>query len=276
MKVIKCINNNVAICLDSSGNEVVVFGKGVGFKKPPYDLELRQIDRTYYDIDDIYISMINDINPEVIDIADAVVNYARLLIDNPISSNILFTLADHIDFSIKRYEQNMGIKLPIDEDIKYLFEVEMDIGRYAVNLIRKKLKVYIPDEEATYIALHIISSQSKADHKREKLDEKIIEDSIKIIEKHFNISVKMFGFNYSRFVSHMHYLLKRGKKNEMIQSENNLLYESLKKSFPKTYICSQEIREYLNVSMKWELTDEESIYLMLHINRLCAAEDCNQ
>lgn len=33
MKVIKKINNNVAICLDSSNNELIALGKGIGFKK---------------------------------------------------------------------------------------------------------------------------------------------------------------------------------------------------------------------------------------------------
>ena len=33
MRVLRTINNNVVICLDNNENEVVVFGKGIGFKK---------------------------------------------------------------------------------------------------------------------------------------------------------------------------------------------------------------------------------------------------
>ena len=50
MRVIRNINNNVALCLDGNGNEVVAFGKGIGFKKPPYDIELNQIQRTYWEL----------------------------------------------------------------------------------------------------------------------------------------------------------------------------------------------------------------------------------
>ena len=46
MKVIKNINNNISLCLDSRNNEVVAFGKGIGFTKPPYDVPLSKIDRT--------------------------------------------------------------------------------------------------------------------------------------------------------------------------------------------------------------------------------------
>ena len=43
MKVIKNINNNISLCLDSRNNEVVAFGKGIGFTKPPYDVPLSKI-----------------------------------------------------------------------------------------------------------------------------------------------------------------------------------------------------------------------------------------
>lgn len=277
MKVIKNINNNVSLCLDSNNIEVVAFGKGIGYTKPPYEVDLNQVQRTYYDIDPMYINMISDIPEEILDISDNIINYARIKLDNPVSSNIVITLADHINFAIQRYKENMNIKLPIVHDIQYLFETEMEIGEYALNLIKKKLKVFLPKEEAAYIALHIINAESmNKNKKQEKHDEEVIDDICDIIEKDFQIKVDKIGFNYSRFVSHMHYLLKRGKKNEMVKSENQKLYESLINTYPKTYECIQHVRKYLKDQVNWDLSDEECIYLMLHINRLCAREDCYQ
>ena len=49
MKVIKKINNNVALCLDGNQRELIAFGKGIGFKPIPYELtDLSVIERTYY------------------------------------------------------------------------------------------------------------------------------------------------------------------------------------------------------------------------------------
>ena len=238
MKVIKNINNNVSLCLDSNNIEVVAFGKGIGFTKPPHEVDLNQVQRTYYDIDPMYINMISDIPEEILDISDNIINYARIKLDNPVSSNIVITLADHINFAIQRYKENMNIKLPIVHDIQYLFETEMEIGEYALKLIKKKLKVFLPKKEAAYIALHIINAESmNKNKKQEKLDEEVIDDICDIIEKDFQIKVDKIGFNYSRFVSHMHYLLKRGKKNEMVKSENQKLYESLINTYPKTSEC---------------------------------------
>lgn len=275
MKVIKNINNNVSLCLDSNNNEVVAFGKGIGFTKPPYDVPLSKVERTYYDIDPVYISMINDIPEEILDISTKVIDYTRSKLDNPVSSNIVFTLADHINFAIQRYEKNLNITLPIVHDIQHLFEIEMDIGLKTVELIKKQLKVYLPKEEASYIALHIINAESMNQNKKnEKMDKDHINEITRIIEEFFDIRIDKDGFNYSRFVTHMHYLLKRGKNNEMIHSENFKIYESLKENYPETYECSQLVCKYFKNVLNTVLSEEECIYLMLHINRLCAREDC--
>lgn len=38
MVVLKKINNNVAICKDGGGRELIAFGKGIGFPQTPYAL----------------------------------------------------------------------------------------------------------------------------------------------------------------------------------------------------------------------------------------------
>lgn len=118
MKVIKNINNNVSLCLDSNQNEVIAFGKGIGFTKPPYEIGLNKIERVYYDVEPTYVQMINDIPEQIIDISTKVIDYARMKLDNNVSSNIVFTLADHIQFAIRRYQENMDLKLPIIHDIQ--------------------------------------------------------------------------------------------------------------------------------------------------------------
>lgn len=39
MKILKKINNNVVWAVDGNGENLVVFGRGLGFKKTPYELE---------------------------------------------------------------------------------------------------------------------------------------------------------------------------------------------------------------------------------------------
>lgn len=67
MIVIKKINNNVAVCRDNNGRELVAFSKGIGFPAMPYELtDLRKIERTFYNIGVQYLSLLNEIPYEII------------------------------------------------------------------------------------------------------------------------------------------------------------------------------------------------------------------
>ena len=104
----------------------------------------------------------------------------------------------------------------------------------------------------------------------------LIEDVTGIIETKFKITIDKEGFNYSRFVSHMQYLLKRQKDDQMIVSDNASLYETIKTEYPDIYLCATDINQYLSDNYGWNLTDEEEMYLMLHLNRLCSREACTK
>lgn len=279
MKVIKNINNNVSICEDNDGNEVIAFGRGIGFKQPPYEIEdLSLIKRTYYGINPELFGLLNEIPEDIFEISSSIVDEIKMKIDYEINPNIVFTLADHISFAIQRYEKNIDMKMPFAHDLQHLYATEYDIGLQAVKYINKKLNVYLNYEEASSIALHIINAENiQSEDKEAKVSEKnIIEDLSKIIEKDFNIKIDKNSFNYSRFISHMQYLLKRKDENNEIRSENKNLYNSMKQEFPQTYNCVMHFKEYIRGKLEWNPNDEELLYLMLHINRLCAREDCYQ
>ena len=82
------------------------------------------------------------------------------------------------------------------------------------------------------------------------------------------IQIDKKGFNYSRFVTHMYYLLERLEMNEKLKTLNESMLDSLKEEYPKTYECALLVRTEMNV----RLTKDELVYLILHINRICVRE----
>ena len=273
MKVIRCINNNVAICLDSTGKEVVAFGKGIGFKKPTYDVELSQIDRVYYNIDNSYISMINELPEDIIEISSIIVEKARESINNLSNANVVITLADHIDFCIKRYKKGIDVNMSLALDVEQLYEKEWQVGLYGINLIKKRLGVNLPKKEAAYIALHILNAEGNENNSASDENTDIISKITRIVEQSFNIVVDERDFNYSRFVSHIHYLIKRSKKTTTLSTSNIKLFETVKQQYPKVYDCVCVIADLLKDSYHMTLSQEELLYLMLHVNRLCTREE---
>lgn len=278
MKVIKNINNNVCVCIDDDGNELIAFGKGLGFKQPPYEIkDLNMINRTFYDVDQRYFDLLKLIPDDVFELSAKVVDYARNKIETTLSPNIVFTLADHIQFAIQRYKEGMTINLPTYQDLKYFHPVEVKVGEFALKLINQQEGISLEKDEMYSIAMHFVNAESvQPITKQQYSSEKIIADVVNIIESDFNIEIRHDNFNYSRFASHMEYLLERGDKGETVMSQNLTMFKSMKKEFPKTFECAEKIQQYIYKQLGWELSDEEKLYLVLHINRLCSREDYSQ
>ena len=276
MIVVKKINNNVAICLDNNNNELIAFGKGIGFPATPYELcDLSKVQRTFYGVNSLYFNFINEIPENIFEISVKIVDYSKTKIKNEVNSNIVFTLADHINFAIQRYEKKINLKLPFAYDINHLYEAEMSVGEWAVKQIRKDLNINLPENEAVSIALHFINAENIETGTHFVTDESnLILNITEIVEKEFDLHINKLEFNYSRFVSHLKYLLKRKEKEIEVSSENLKLYDSMCKDFPYICICAIHINEYLNKTINLNLNKEELLYLMLHINRLCTREDC--
>ncbi|WP_298733673.1 PRD domain-containing protein [uncultured Subdoligranulum sp.] len=276
MRVVKNINNNISLCLDSHNNEVVAFGKGIGFMKPPYDVPLSKIDRTFYDVSEEQIGLLNRIPEEVLETAAAIVDLANETSGHQFRENVVFTLADHIDFCIQRQKEHIHFKLPLFYEVRQLYPEESKIGQKALQIIRQRLGVELPREEGAAIALHFVNYQAQ-EVQGDTVDYgAIIDETTRTVEEELHVSIDKDGFNYYRFVTHMHYMMKRTQNDQMIVSQNQDIFESLCQEFPDIYRCACKIGADMEKTLHQKLTDEEMLYLMLHINRLCAREDCDQ
>lgn len=274
MKVIKKINNNVALCLDGNQRELIAFGKGIGFKPIPYELtDLSVIERTYYGISPEYQGLLKEIPKEIFDVSGMLVDLAANSIDADFNRNLVITLADHINFAIDRYKKNIHIKPPYVGNLAYLHEAEYKVATQAVACINHRFGVHLPKEEAAAIALHLINAENSVAPKADFLDAStMISDVIGLIEKRENITIDRSGFNASRFITHMEYLLARIRNNETLENNNDKLFNNLKQEYRETYLCAEDVRTYLQQKTGKNLGSEEMSYLMLHIERFCSRE----
>ena len=70
----------------------------------------------------------------------------------------------------------------------------------------------------------------------------------------------------------MNYLYSRVRNNAMHESENQKMYYSMITNYPDINVCVEKISKYLNDEYSINLNNEEKLYWMLHINRLCSRE----
>lgn len=112
MTVVKKINNNAAICRDGNGQELIAFGRGIGFPHTPYELaDLSRIDRTFYNVSSQYIPLLNDIPQEIIQFTARMVTSIQDRLPYETNSNLVLTLADHISFAIERSRRGIYVRI---------------------------------------------------------------------------------------------------------------------------------------------------------------------
>lgn len=271
MKITKKINNNVALGIDSKGKEVVIFGVGIGFHEIPYELkDLSLIKKTYYDIDAKYIGLLSEIPENIINVSSKIVDYAKRKLNCELNPSLAFTLADHINFAVERLKKSIDLSNPLSNDIKHLYKVEVEIGREALDFIEKDLQIRFPDSEATSIALHIINAEGGFNDMHEVIKvTKVLKEITKIVEECFNFKIDQESLDYSRFVIHLRYFMQRIQQQEKQTSQGDkALFESLIAQYPGTYKCFRKIDDYFKNTLKWKYSEEEQLYLMVHINRL--------
>ena len=273
MKVIRNINNNVAVCLDDNNHEVIAFGKGIGFQKAPYEIELAQIDRTYYNLDSHYIALLNELPEDIMEVTTEIVDKGSAYLGIELNKTFWFSLCDHINFAVENAKKGLIISNPMTNEIRHLYEKEMLLGKWAVKHIAKKLSIRLPQSEEGNLALHFINAMQMVKQSQEEDDmEHFVEDITDIIESEMNIIIDRNDFSYSRFVTHLKFLLKRSHKlNESI-SDNVKMYEQVYSNYPEIRGAIVKIKEYIIVELDIEPSKEELLYLMIHINRLCARD----
>lgn len=226
MRLVKKINNNFALALDSSGEEVIVSGKGVGFLKLPMDItDLSMINRTYYDIDKKYIGLLNELPEDIISVSAKITDYAKSKLKTSLNPNMVFTLADHINFSIERNKKGNIFTFPLSYDFEQLYPKELEVAKYAMKIIKNDLGVELSSSESIGIAMNIVNAESfisKKDEEKEFID--LIEELTKIVENYFDIELNKNSFNFSRFITHLRYLFKRLSEKRPMASENHKMY----------------------------------------------------
>lgn len=273
MIINKVLNNNVVTIIDENNKEAVVMGRGLAFQKKKGDeISEDAVDKVFVlenkFVNDKLIKLINDIPASYLEISEEIINYAETKLDTKLNENIYLTLTDHISFSINRHKNDMPIKNSMLWDIKRLHKDEFEIGLKSLDIIKDKLDIELPTDEAASIAMHILNGELNRDMPEIVNMINLIEEILKIVQYHFNIEFDEESINYYRFITHLKFFTQRLMNGRYYEDEENDLYEMIKVKYPNSYKCVERICALVEKRYKNKLTKEEKLYLMIHTARV--------
>ncbi|WP_252238449.1 BglG family transcription antiterminator LicT [Clostridium sp. VAP51] len=274
MQIVKVMNNSLILARDKNDKEIVVMGKGLGFKrKAGEELDTEKIEKIFVLKNETdtreYVKLIEETPSEYIEITNDIIGYANEKLGGELNDQIFITLVDHISYALTRYEKNITIQNRLLWELKKFYPKEFEIGKYAVEYINNKLSVKLPEEEAGNIAFHVVNAQTdEAEMQNTMLTIRMLKDIFNIIQYNFGITIDKDALNYSRFLTHLQFFVQRLLDDRMIESKENFIFEQMIKEYPKEVKCARLIGDYVKKVLNKEISNEELLYLTIHIVRI--------
>lgn len=268
------INNNLVRSRDESGREILVMGCGLGYKKSVDDeIEMEKIEKIYTMKDRAGYQQLEEILSKVplecIQITNEIVEYAKISLGRRLSDSIYLTLCDHISFALERTRNGIRIRNALLMEIRRFYYHEYEIGLEALRLIRKHTGIELPEDEAGFIAFHLVNADMDGigiGQTQEMM--KMIQNIINIVKYHYNIELNENSIHYERFVTHLKFFLKRVFSGQELDDGDLHFFLMIRSQYKKAYACVLKVYDYIQKEYHLTLTNDEMMYLTVHIHRV--------
>lgn len=279
-RIKKVINNNILCVTDADGSEMIVTGRGLGFgHKVGEQVDSASVQKTYRmtnpTVQQKLLDLLEQIPYEHFLLTDELVGEIRKRISYPLNESLLITLADHINFAIKRQKQGLLYKNPLLEPIRECYPEEFKMGRYCIKRIKEKLSVSLPEDEAGFIALHIVNAELNTSMSVMNDITRFVDGCIKVIESYYGKKFDHTSLAFSRLAVHLRFFAQRLFQNgqDSGKEEYDKKFRSLiARNCKEHYQCAETVAAYAENVWHKKVSDEEILFMVIHLKRVNLSE----
>ena len=276
MVIQKVINNNVISAYDVNQQEVVIMGKGIGFKAHTGErIDESKIEKVFRieneNLSRQFQELLENIPLEHMQLTSDIISYAIKNLNVQLNQNIYITLTDHINFAIQRQSQGIQLKNALLWETKKFYHQEYLMGKYAVDLLNEKLGTEFTEDEAGFIALHFVNAEYNTTINDTFEMTNMIQKILELVRLEMGIEFDEESLHYERFITHLKFLVQRLYRHELLKDEEIEFARMMENKYPKEYECSNHIAEYIEKEYGSKIASEEIMFLAIHIKRVCMA-----
>lgn len=280
MIIKRSLNNNVVITENEDGIEQVVCGRGIAFKKKPGD----EIDESL--INQVFVlkneqynhrfqEIVTSIPLDYLDLTDEIIDMIRSYLGKKMSDSIYITLSDHVFTAIERAKEGIHMPNTMLWEIRNYYDSEYEIALKVLDMIEEKTGVRLKDDEAGFIALHIVNAETDESSLEKTMEQtKVIQEITRIVRYYFKKEFDTGSVHYYRFITHLKFFSQRLVRGTTYEgSEDDELLNVVKKKYKESFECTEKVAEMIQRNYKYRLSDEEKLYLTIHIHRIVNQND---
>lgn len=274
-RITKILNHNSFMGIESKNDqECLIMGKGVAFGKKVGQTVSVTADSRVYSLKELTDrgearEIIKSVSPLCLELANEVLDQAEEEFGK-VDRSILFTMADHLDFAVRRIQNGEQISNPLTDDIRIMFYKEYKVAGCIRDLLKEKLGIRIDEHEVGYIALHVHSAIVDENVSQAMEIARTVRECICMVEEETGKSIDVMSLSYNRLMNHVRYMVARAIHGEKLKMSLND-YMSVK--FPGPYMTAEKICRKMEKSLKLPIPDIEIGYLAMHLERMMDREE---
>ncbi|MBD8213082.1 BglG family transcription antiterminator LicT [Erwinia persicina] len=273
MKIAKVLNNNVVIVHDEQGHELVVMGRGLAFKKRSgEEFDPALVEKTFalksQELTGRLGELLSEIPLEVVIATECIIALAREQLGSPLHDSLAIALTDHVNFALTRHQQNLPIRNVLQWEIRSLYPKEYAIGLAALDIIEKRLQVRLPEDEAGFIALHLVNAQLGSEMPAVMHITKFMQEILHLVKYQLQLDYQPDSLSYNRFVTHLKFFSQRMLGKRGVYSDDESLHDVVRDRYPAAYRCVDKIDRHVRKNYDYALGSEERMFLTIHIERV--------
>lgn len=274
-RITKILNHNSFMGIESKNDqECLIMGKGVAFGKKVGQTVSVTGDARVYSLKELTDrgeakEIIKSVSPLCLELANEVLNQAEEEFGK-VDRSILFTMADHLDFAVRRIQNGEQISNPLTDDIRIMFYKEYKVAGCIRDLLKEKLGIRIDEHEIGYIALHVHAAIVDENVSQAMEIARTVRECICMVEEETGKSIDIMSLGYNRLMNHVRYMVARAIHGEKLKMSLND-YMSVK--FPGPYMTAEKICRQMEKSLKLPIPDIEIGYLAMHLERMMDREE---
>ncbi|CDF73560.1 DUF4038 domain-containing protein [Lactobacillus acidophilus] len=245
-------------------NPIWIVSGDVGFtdmkgqKKDPAIKYYREVIKTAQEID-----------PKYIELSDRIISEAITSSGKKLSDDIYVSLPDHLQFAVERVKNGILIQNKLTVETMQTYPDEFQLGKRVLKYLSEKTGLDFPDDEATNIAMHLITAEEGDSLENTEGTIELINRFLKIISEMLGKNINSNSVSYYRLITHLKFFIQRIKKQQSQKFKADKdLYDMVIHSYHKEYIIAQRIAGIVLHDFNYEVSEDEVMFLTIHIHRI--------
>ena len=248
-------------------------GRGLGFQLLPTDtIDPAKVEKNFV-LDqgteaDHARMLLTSVPYPVIEAVMSAVDETERSLGRSLGRRLPLAIIDHIQFVLERMRDGIHIPTTAMPELRVLHPQEFAAATAMADSVSASLRTTLPKEEVVFLTMHLLNATRDEPNGTAALLFRRVQHVVTTVESGLGVQLDPASPDYARFILHVQFLLQRLVAKSMLRGSGTSFFEFAKLSYARSYAIAADVKLYVSAATGSDLTDEELLYVIVHVERL--------